>query len=417
MKIKRFLLTILILSTLALLFSCGNGNSNTNKYTVTFDSDGGSSVESQTVAKNSKITQPTDPTKEGHIFKGWYNGNTQWSFENDTVKNNVTLTAKWEKNKYTVTFDPGEGTVCEPTRQVNHGEAIGILPTPYLDGWKFLGWYDSDDIQHENKITKNYIVKASTRLVVLWKKTETLDPIEHSWSEWAEYSAPTCVAPQKLYRTCDQCYETEFKDGQPSSGHNWSDWMIETHANCNDNEVLYRKCPACGEVEKKDGADALGHSFGAFSYGLLSHAAYCSRCHTSVVFNYENLASSIKKTTISGDVLGAENVDCLYNGNWDEIGGTFCARGGSITVNIEFEQPTDADIIYVKGKGYYSYSVYVLYEGDSEYTVIGIGSFGSEACRFNLDRKITKISIQMENGGNLDGYWQEVAILKVPENQ
>ena len=480
MRLKHFLLTIFALLTLTLLFSCGKPA----EYTVTFDANGGSEVNTQVIEEGGVAIKPDTPTKEGYTFKGWYKDNIEWSFVGDTVTENILLKAKWEKNKYTVTFDanggeggktetvqhggtvsaplptranysfegwyvgetkwnfktdkitsditlvakwepftktvtfdPGVGaTVTEKTRKVKYGEEIGILPTPSLEGWKFLGWYDSDDVNYENRITKEYIVLSSVKLVALWEKTETLDPVEHSWSEWEEYSHATCTEPQKLYRTCDQCNETEYKDGQLSS-HSWSDWSTKTEATCYDKEVLYRKCSVCNDIEEKDGISALGHNLTAFNYGMLSHSAYCDRCKTSIVCNYENLASSIKKTTIEGNVIGAENVNCLYNGNWDETSGTFCARGGSITVNIEFEQPTDADIIYVKGKGYYSYSVYVLYEGDSEYTMIGIGSFGSEACRFNLDRKITKISIQMENGGNLDGYWQEVAILKIPENQ
>ena len=42
------------------------------KYTVTFDSKGGSSVTSQEVKKGNKVTKPTDPTKDGYTFGGWY---------------------------------------------------------------------------------------------------------------------------------------------------------------------------------------------------------------------------------------------------------------------------------------------------------------------------------------------------------
>ncbi|MBR2024313.1 MAG: InlB B-repeat-containing protein [Clostridia bacterium] len=475
---KHILLTILVLSTLILLFSCG-----AKEYIVTFDANGGSKVDTQIVKDGQVVIKPDTPTKEGYTFKGWYKDNIEWSFVGDTVKDNVILKAKWEKNKYTVTFDAnggsggktetvehggtvsaplpsranysfegwyvndtkwnfktdvitsditltakwepftktvtfdaGEGTVSEKTRKVKYGEEIGILPTPELQNHNFLGWYDSDDVKYENRITKTYTVTSNVRLVALWEITETLDPVEHSWSTWIQQSTASCTEPEKLYRTCSDCGETEYKDGQPSLGHDWLDWDTKTEATCTDNEVLYRKCSVCKSTEEKDGLSASGHNLTAFNYGMLSHSAYCDRCKTTITYNYENLASSIKKTTISGNVIGAENVSCLYNGNWDETSGTFCAKGGSITVDIEFEQPTDADIIYVKGKGYYSYYVYALYEGDSEYTMIGTGAFGSEACRFNLYRKITKISIQMENGGYLDGYWQEVAIVKIPEN-
>ena len=67
----------------------------TPEYTVTFDSDGGSSVDAQTVVEGGKVTEPTAPTKDGYTFDGWFNGETKWDFDNNTVTGNITLTAKW----------------------------------------------------------------------------------------------------------------------------------------------------------------------------------------------------------------------------------------------------------------------------------------------------------------------------------
>lgn len=68
-------------------------------HTVTFDSDGGSEVASQTVEDGAKVTEPADPTKSDYTFGGWYKENTlttEWDFENDTVTDDITLYAKWE---------------------------------------------------------------------------------------------------------------------------------------------------------------------------------------------------------------------------------------------------------------------------------------------------------------------------------
>ena len=70
----------------------------TTTYTVTFDSDGGSSVASQTVESGGLATEPTDPTKSGYTFDGWYTSTlytTGWDFSTDTVTSNTTLYAKW----------------------------------------------------------------------------------------------------------------------------------------------------------------------------------------------------------------------------------------------------------------------------------------------------------------------------------
>ena len=47
--------------------------------------------------------------------------------------------------------------------------------------------------------------------------------------------------------------------------------------------------------------------------------------------------------------------------------------------------------------------------------MVGMGAVVDTATKFDINKKITKISIQMDNGGYLDGYWQEVAIVKIPE--
>ena len=64
--------------------------------TITFDSDGGSSIESQGVKKGNNATKPNDPTKEGYTFLGWYYDNKEWNFIDDVVTDNITLVAKWQ---------------------------------------------------------------------------------------------------------------------------------------------------------------------------------------------------------------------------------------------------------------------------------------------------------------------------------
>ena len=70
----------------------------TAMYTVTFNSMGGSAVESQRIASGGKVTEPDDPTKDGATFAGWYSdlGLTDaWTFGTDTVTSDVMLYAKW----------------------------------------------------------------------------------------------------------------------------------------------------------------------------------------------------------------------------------------------------------------------------------------------------------------------------------
>lgn len=67
------------------------------KYTITFDSDGGSAVQPVTVEQGKPVAKPADPAKSGYTFIGWFNGATEYKFDTPLVSN-LTLKAKWEKN-------------------------------------------------------------------------------------------------------------------------------------------------------------------------------------------------------------------------------------------------------------------------------------------------------------------------------
>lgn len=69
----------------------------TVKYSVSFNSDGGTTVKTQTVVKGGLATEPTDPVKAGYTFVGWYNGNVLYDFSTK-VTQNITLTAKYTKD-------------------------------------------------------------------------------------------------------------------------------------------------------------------------------------------------------------------------------------------------------------------------------------------------------------------------------
>ncbi len=74
-------------------------NSGTARYTVKFETNGGSDVASKSVTRNSKIAEPTAPTKEGFTFAGWYADKeltTVYDFDSAVTKN-ITLYAKWEE--------------------------------------------------------------------------------------------------------------------------------------------------------------------------------------------------------------------------------------------------------------------------------------------------------------------------------
>ena len=111
---------------------------------VTFDSNGGSAVQSVNVTDGARIEKPNDPAKPGFSFKGWYRQNDyqhEWNFSTDPVTADLTLYAKWEALTYTVTFDSQGGTpTTPPPKEVTFDEPYGTLPEVTRAGYQFIGW-------------------------------------------------------------------------------------------------------------------------------------------------------------------------------------------------------------------------------------------------------------------------------------
>ena len=140
----------------------------TEVYTVTFDSYGGTPVPpAQEVEYGHTATKPDDPTLKGYTFAFWYLGEdeqnaTAYDF-NTPVTGDITLTAKWTQNTYTVTFDPNGGNElaeADKTKAVKIGEAYGELPTPTRKGYNFAGWYT--EAEEGTVVTADTTVSAMT---------------------------------------------------------------------------------------------------------------------------------------------------------------------------------------------------------------------------------------------------------------
>ena len=81
----------------ACLILTGCGCSKEEEYTVKFDTDGGSVIESVKVTKGETVKRPDNPTKEGYVFSDWYLSDSIFDF-NTKIENDITLKAKWIVN-------------------------------------------------------------------------------------------------------------------------------------------------------------------------------------------------------------------------------------------------------------------------------------------------------------------------------
>lgn len=106
-------------------------------YKVTFVTEKENEVPSQ-IRANAPAAQPTDPAKEEHNFDGWYKGEEKWNFA-DAVTESLTLTARWTANRYTITFDTDGGSEIAPITQ-DYGTVVTAPASPTRTGYTFAGW-------------------------------------------------------------------------------------------------------------------------------------------------------------------------------------------------------------------------------------------------------------------------------------
>ena len=105
-----------------------------NQYTITFDTDGGSAVAPITQDYGTQITAPADPTREGYTFIGW-----DKAIPATMPAGDMTITAQWRINQYTITFDTDGGSAVAPITQ-DYGTQITAPADPTREGYTFIGW-------------------------------------------------------------------------------------------------------------------------------------------------------------------------------------------------------------------------------------------------------------------------------------
>ena len=105
-----------------------------NSYTITFDTDGGSEIAPITQDYGTQITAPANPTREGYTFIGW-----DKAIPATMPAGDMTITAQWRINQYTITFDTDGGSEIAPIT-LDYGTAITAPADPTREGYTFIGW-------------------------------------------------------------------------------------------------------------------------------------------------------------------------------------------------------------------------------------------------------------------------------------
>ena len=169
-RLGRLAAVLTALAMLVTAISCKdpvNATEETKTYTVAFETNGASAIESKTVEEGKTLTLPDDPEKTGYDFAGWYT-DAAFTAEFDAeaaITADTTLYAKWTATVYTITYNLDGGTNAEanPAEYTVETEAI-TLAAPAKSGYTFAGWYKESAFT--TKVTE--IAKGSTGNVTLY---------------------------------------------------------------------------------------------------------------------------------------------------------------------------------------------------------------------------------------------------------
>lgn len=152
------------------------------KWTVTFNSNGGSTVEKQSVKDGQYAKMPEDPIKDGCVFYDWFKDGDDKAFVFDStpIKENITLNATWDCN---VTFNLNGGILGKYSSgkfvsTVRENEKVNQPEDPIKDGCKFAGWYEDEALT--KKFDFNTPINHSINLYAKYEKIEPVNPSNDS---------------------------------------------------------------------------------------------------------------------------------------------------------------------------------------------------------------------------------------------
>lgn len=147
-RMGMLVFVLIVCATLGLtLLACDS--SEQSGYSVAFEANGGSAVES--LSGVTEVAEAPSSVRTGYTLEGWYLA-SDLSGEAVTfplaVTADTTLYAKWSANTYTVSFDytTADGGIGESSIEGTYGSALGTLPAPTMTGYTFAGWYDGDTL-------------------------------------------------------------------------------------------------------------------------------------------------------------------------------------------------------------------------------------------------------------------------------
>ena len=306
------------------------------QFTITFNTDGGSTIAPITKDYNTEITAPAAPEKEGYTFKGWKNAeNNEVTFPFYMPAENMTLTAQWQVNQYTIRFvDTDDRTIYEYT--LDYNAAVTTPAEPTKTGYDFVKW------------DKDIPAKMPAEDVTI---TATWTPIQYTIT-FNLGEGETLVGTNAATVTYDIEDAVTLPDAS-KAGVNFAGWKASSTETNNWNANSYKNTVGTGmygnvtltaiwtskDFTITDGSVTNGTVSAENEDGVSGKTANKDEFVTVTVDpadGYTLVNGSVKYTVTSGSGNGTtENIPVTSDGN-GKYTGTFEMPNGNVEVTAEF---------------------------------------------------------------------------------
>lgn len=190
-----------------------------NQYTITFDTDGGSTVNPITQNYGTNITKPANPTKEGYTFAGW-----DTPIPDKMPEGNMIIKATWTPVRYTITFDEAGGSEVTDI-SADYKTSISKPADPTREGYTFEYWYEA--ATPDTAFVFDTMPLNGAKLIAKWtivQYTITIDAVGGTYEDGTainnitlDYDAPITNAPEhpvKSGYTFDNWYTTDSEGNE-----------------------------------------------------------------------------------------------------------------------------------------------------------------------------------------------------------
>ncbi|WP_259757848.1 InlB B-repeat-containing protein [Lactococcus lactis] len=218
------------------------------KHTLLFESNGGSMVSNQSVDEGLAFSKPSDPTKDGYDFGGWYTDNKLQNPYNFSLipSSSFWVYAKWIPKsiaQYSVSYESNGGTKILP-ETVNEGEIIKKPISPVREGYEFSGWYTNQECtsiyDFSQPLTDNLVLYAK------WNTISVLTPEQLGNSE-----ASSSKKPSTLQNTSGKNTENTSSTRQINIVNTAENKKIEP-TQLSTSRVAANKLPETGDVDSRN---------------------------------------------------------------------------------------------------------------------------------------------------------------------